>query len=518
MYLIITIICLCLIFISILIVYFSSSVFSPVPPIPPIPPIPQVEPPVKSPIIPDELPIPAPIPFPSPSPKETTESNSSNLSGFEILGLILGIICVLVIIFYFFRVTRKSTNIECLSLNKIPKHRQEMIRNQNNQLGRKIVIIGGGPVGLFEAGLLKILLPENEIYVFEKRPEYVRSHSLKILPRTFEKLTEMPVDKKWIKMTQSWSPRTRTNVIEQDLKEYCKNIGVRVNENIEVQSIKDIYHFGIQPDIIIAADGAKSIWRKQINKMSEFSVDVTLGHILQVKCEGIGQVKPVNILNKFTKNLNTRVNFFDIHVGKFDSSDPFERSTPVTCFSFIDEKVSTEFKDIPSFRGINLVQLAALGEKNKALYILVQDITEILKSVCKNGIVEESIKISSIPIRYYVSSNASGTITGQRATPIPCFLLGDSAMGLPLEKGLNYGWMLSIQLVRFLVYSESMSDIQTGFDKCFDDISNKAISDVQTEYLKRKSTGKIASFIRDYIGLTEISRSVVKHSLGILDL
>jgi hypothetical protein len=386
-----------------------------------------------------------------------------------------------------------------LMVEKMSKSDLERIRAHNSKMKRTVAIIGAGPVGLFMAALLKNLLPENEAYVFEKRNEYKRTHALKIDENLLENVSDLQLDKKFHEMIKSWIPRTRTNILETDLKEYCEKIGIKILTNAKIESVEDLIAHEIRPDLIIAADGAKSAWRKTVTADSEeFSVNKTIGHMLQVKCEACGEIERIKGFKTFTQNLEAEENFFDIRVGNYDSTTD---STPITCFCFINEEISAEFKNVPSFEGLDLEGVSKLGPENEDLQAFVVDASNVLKSVCKNGIIEQSMRISALPVIYYVSSSVVGTVSSKNSDEsIPCFLIGDAAMGLSLEKGLNYGWKASIQLSQYLSYSPSLAAAQEGFKIRFKDISSKSIAAVRNDYFKYKKQVQNASLLRSYFG------------------
>jgi len=105
--------------------------------------------------------------------------------------------------------------------------------------------------------------------------------------------------------------------------------------------------------------------------------------------------------------------------------------------------------------------------------------------------VEDSFKLSVLPAAYYVSKAVVSTFQ-----EVPVFLVGDAAMGLPLEKGLNYGWNISSQLVKFLWFSSSFKEAQIAYEAYFKKRAGMAISHVQKDYESYVATVRTAGFVR----------------------
>lgn len=76
-----------------------------------------------------------------------------------------------------------------------------------------IVIIGGGPLGLWVSSQLKILLGDQiEVFVFEKREQYVREHIL-LLKKKYMK-TDQISDKDLEDLKQAIVGKTPTKKLE----------------------------------------------------------------------------------------------------------------------------------------------------------------------------------------------------------------------------------------------------------------------------------------------------------------
>ncbi len=76
-----------------------------------------------------------------------------------------------------------------------------------------IVIIGGGPLGLWVSSQLKILLGNQiEVFVFEKREQYVREHIL-LLKKKYMK-TDQISDKDLEDLKQAIVGKTPTKKLE----------------------------------------------------------------------------------------------------------------------------------------------------------------------------------------------------------------------------------------------------------------------------------------------------------------
>lgn len=107
------------------------------------------------------------------------------------------------------------------------------------------------------------------------------------------------------------------------------------------------------------------------------------------------------------------------------------RTPTVTSFALLNESIALLLQE----KGIN-ASAPIRSVSNLAQNIdqrLAADIKAVMQNICSE-IKSDSIKISVLPVRYHVTSQVQGIVDGCRV-----FLAGDAAMGLPLEKGLNYG-------------------------------------------------------------------------------
>eukprot|EP00475_Leptophrys_vorax_P020168 TRINITY_DN27609_c0_g1_i1.p1 TRINITY_DN27609_c0_g1~~TRINITY_DN27609_c0_g1_i1.p1 ORF type:complete len:433 (-),score=102.89 TRINITY_DN27609_c0_g1_i1:73-1188(-) len=343
-----------------------------------------------------------------------------------------------------------------------------------------------------------------------------------------------------------WFPRTRTNIIENDLRELGESLGVRFHYGFEVKTAQDLKD--VNPDVIIASTGAKCSFRRSLVEDSkseesnnEFRVKKDLGALLQVKFEAIGRIeRNSSAFKKFLQNLPAQQSFFNILPGNYDE---ITQTTPVTCFAMINEEIYSQFADVSSFDGVKLSELTNLSERStrkgsdaalrevavmdgnqeslavspernkKAQQMLTKlgkDIMKVIAPSCPNGINEESMKISALPVAYHVAKKVSGQSSeiineadGSSIT-IPVFLAGDAAMGLPLEKGLNYGWHIASILCQSIRYSDDLYQAAISYDTAFSRVSEIALEHVERDYEVYKKTVAGAGVVRSLVQVASL--------------
>jgi hypothetical protein len=87
----------------------------------------------------------------------------------------------------------------------------------------------------------------------------------------------------------------------------------------------------------------------------------------------------------------------------------------------------------------------------------------------------------------------------------PIFLAGDAAMGLPLEKGLNYGWRIASKLCHYLAYSTDFESASIAFENYFARESGAAVDAVEQHYSQYvrtiQSAGALRGFLRPFASL-----------------
>jgi hypothetical protein len=322
-------------------------------------------------------------------------------------------------------------------------------------------------------------------------------------------------------LRENWVPRTRTSVVEEDLRRLCTTLGVHMFYNSPVVSLSELaVKEGLDgtSDVIICCDGAKSTCRREIMESTgpsrkEFKCSKQLGSLLQIKFDANGEVcTSRGVLASFLRNLPAQNEFFNILSGNFD---PATCSTPVTVFALLNEGIvesvmeTTERTLMPK-QSLGMYHEAAcsqqtseqslgqgspgtLGQEQKSGenaedMVVFSDLNIVLSGICPAGIVEGSVAVSVLPVAYSVTATTHGIVRCEDdaglpdEVGVPVVLAGDAAMGLPLEKGLNYGWRIASALCTYLTGCEDIANGLLAYDKYFHKMSTQAIDAVHVDY------------------------------------
>ena len=364
-----------------------------------------------------------------------------------------------------------------------------------------VAVIGGGPVGLWFAIQLKALLPPcATVRVHEKRETYERTHALRISDFAFKQMLEYDpsdgtspaafqrnaVAHALRQLRTKWQPRTRTATVEQDLKALAQTCGVQLQYGSAVQTLQQLIA-DENPCAIVCANGASTAFRKELadlaHETQEFRHSKKLGHLLQCKYDVKGNYHTQKgNWAAFRRNFAAHSTFFNVLAGRYV---PEQDVTPITAFALLDDETANSMGDAFSARPIT--SLDALEEKMKDSG-LRNDIAAVLIEPRSHtdphaSILMNTLKISVLPAAYSVASCAACTAYG-----VPTFLIGDAAMGLALEKGLNFGWHIASRLAHIIAYSTLGEMAVTSHAAQFGVISEAAVREMMQQYGSYKSS------------------------------
>jgi 2-polyprenyl-6-methoxyphenol hydroxylase-like FAD-dependent oxidoreductase len=364
-----------------------------------------------------------------------------------------------------------------------------------------VIVVGGGPVGLWFAIQLKALLPPNAIVrVYEKRETYERTHALRISDLAFKQMLDYDpsdgtspaafqrnaVAHALRQLQAKWQPRTRTATVEQDLKVLAQTCGVQLRYGTAVQSLQQLVA-DENPCAIVCANGAGSPFRKELAALAgepeEFRHTKKLGHLLQCKYDVKGDYHAQKgNWAAFRRNFAAHSTFFNVLAGRYV---PEQDVTPVTAFALLDDETANSMGDASSGRAIT--SLDDLEERMKDSR-LRNDIAAVLIEPTSHtdphpSILQHTLKISVLPASYSVASCAAFTVHG-----VPTFLVGDAAMGLALEKGLNFGWHVASRLAHVIAYSSDEGMAVASHLAQFHLISEAAVKEMMQQYSSYKSS------------------------------
>ncbi|RYH14487.1 hypothetical protein EON65_33520 [archaeon] len=166
-----------------------------------------------------------------------------------------------------------------------------------HNISKRVQIIGAGPVGLWLAIHIKSYCPTWIVTCYERRLSYTRSHALRLDLQAFENMIAWVAGRPGaaeLNMCQEkWFPRTRTAIVEEDLRLLAQSIGVSILYDTELNMQTILDQRQDRADIVICCDGARSGCRKELvalqdGKMRrELRGQMQLGSLLQVKFDAL---------------------------------------------------------------------------------------------------------------------------------------------------------------------------------------------------------------------------------------
>jgi len=337
----------------------------------------------------------------------------------------------------------------------------------NNDLTKHdpdVLVVGAGPVGLWTAVQIKLLLPDLNILIVDKHQTYVRSHLLRI---TKSSLKEIPSDKlldAFRKFAQKLTGKIRTNDLERALWTEAEKLGIKkeIMEFKEISKVKELFP---NVKIILGCDGSHSAIRKQVfdNKLS---VKETIEHVAFVKYDAAGKADIIRPMESYAglKLIN--------HLVYEATGRQVEGQSPVTLQIKIDADTYKKMEDCKFKTPYHLHK-----DKSKLEPKLLETITVWLNMRAKfnhEKRIQGTEKITTVNLDVYRADIVGKFLTAEN---VAVFLCGDSAFGVPFFRALNNGMLCGSALAGFIkAYYTKMNDGIKKYNKYFDKLAKFEIS------------------------------------------
>lgn len=347
------------------------------------------------------------------------------------------------------------------------------------QPGFDVAIVGGGPVGMAEACLLKCLNPNLRVCVLEARDTASRDYGItfKQPKKRLQDLAkrvqgcDLALLKEMENLCEKWSRDSfvRINEMQRVLAEKAAAVGVEIfrgngyrlsQENMgaffsaegdqgklsqELQNLKGRMQ---NVKVIVGADGAHSAVRQCVmgSDQQNLTDQKTYAYVLEVKHEVASPgptIKYARLKTKFGSSAMGEV--FIENVGK--ASETLGRR-PVTDLIFVDKEVHKAFLVKNSEKVVlqgspgkpwNLDQLRQKAQNNPVLARFLSKIEGQINRTRRiwghqSEVAVKPVQVTTMPLKTYRSSRLVADFKGKQVV-----LIGDASSGLILRRGLNKG-------------------------------------------------------------------------------
>lgn len=323
-----------------------------------------------------------------------------------------------------------------------------------------VVIIGGGPVGLWTAIQLKTKDPNVDIQILERYEEYKRNQTLQLDLTT---ITNAEVKAQLLEIAKENGLKLKNDslsipiqLLESCFSEQAKKLGIKVKKNVafvtshavpeekrtpnrETLTLAEVAETFPNAKVIIGADGSHSTVREaHFGPEDEVVKRKTVQYLVEFKYQAQVDVnkKPYKLPSHFaTEKL---AGFRCIETVKVDPDTGVANIT----LRFIVDKKTYESLGEASFKK-PVTDLTTLPEKiQHAINVWVNART------MENGdvvIPDADKRVSKIPLDIYKCKAFAKPFQDDRIV----FLVGDAAFGVPYFRALNAG----------LVCADKLSDL-----------------------------------------------------------
>ncbi len=260
-----------------------------------------------------------------------------------------------------------------------------------------VLIVGGGPVGLYTCLLFLEMYKDITVIIIEKRTTYTRSHQVYI------DMCKIPTSDQYIEGVMS------IQKVEEVLRHHCVVNSARVRIlYIEVDATNYETLQSHQPSIIIFADGARSRARDSLFGGEKYRYHYT---------------SACNV--SYRRRFATESDHLQLNHN-------YRLQKLTGCYFHEQIKQDGE------------VRLVILGDySNELLKYAARVIINVRRVELGDEVIEDTLHYSFFDLDMFQSKLVCSQMNG-----IPIYLVGDAAAGIPYQQGLNVGMQCARALVR----------------------------------------------------------------------
>ena len=349
-----------------------------------------------------------------------------------------------------------------------------------------VVIVGGGPIGLWTAAQTRIRCPRARVVVLEKYAEYGRRHVLRLEPRSL--VTPLSgVDARLAGFCSGLTPIVRTQDLELRLSELAQAVGVEILKKREVVDLNDgslLAEFGDSAGglvAIVGADGAHSVVRKSLfaDAMSTYE---EVMYACELKYESAGESRALAPLSEAYPTLKLMDHAAQEYVGHAR-----EGRTPVTLRIIV--------------RAGEFIEMSGASFKKPWRLSLEEDRSRVPASVLRSITIwlnarrelagEQRIPGSELLSVTSLAPYRSAAFVRHRAVgqSVPSLLVGDAAFGVPFFRSANNGFLCGTRaaecLAQLLAFPEEELNRRQALERYTGFVEGLASREIRTARRKR---------------------------------
>ena len=343
------------------------------------------------------------------------------------------------------------------------EHHQQETHEVTNDLSKHnpdILVIGAGPVGLWTAVQIKLLLPQVNILILDKHLVYVRNHLLRITKSSLKEIHGDKLMNDFRKFAVKLTGKIRTNDLERALWGEAERLGIK-KEIMEVKEISKLKQLFPNVKIIIGCDGSHSLVRKNVFN-DKLSVKETIEHVVFVKYDAQGKAETLNPMESYAglKMIN--------HLVYETTGKQVDNQSPVTLQIKIDADAYKTMGDC-KFKTPYLLP----RDQSKVEPKLLETITVWLnmrEKFNKEKRIPDTEKITTVNLDVY---RAESVAKYSSEDQVAVFLCGDSACGVPFFRALNNGMLCGSSLASLIkTHYDKIDKAIKKYNKYFDLLAN----------------------------------------------